>query len=567
MKVRGIRGEEHRASAVGSGEKVRCAARFRPAIMAPMLPARRQWIVVALAILVPLAFAGFTDHAWEDYYITLRSSRNLLAGHGFVYNPGERLQTYTSPLGALVPAACLAAAGGREAAALWLYRILGAGLLGAAAWLAARRAATLRLGGLGWAVLFGLAFADAKLVDFSINGQEAALLVFFTVWLWSELEAPAGPAAGRIGAACGGLMWTRPDAFLLGAAILLPHLLAPRAAAAPATGRRTALWRGLLLGGAIYLPWFAWAWWYYGTPIPHTIIAKAQITPPVHVGDFLLLPWRTLTGRSMLMDLFLPTYWVYGSWPSLPAFCGYALSVVAAFAWLVPALPPAGRRVSLAVFLGMFYVCLIVLQPWYAPPWTVLAALAVAFAVDAAAARARAAGRTRVVAVLRGLVAAAVAVQACVLVASAWEMRVQQRVVEAGVRQPIGDWLHAHARPGDTVFLEPLGYIGYFSGLKTYDYPGLSSPEVVAAIRAGAGGFSAVIARLQPTWLVLRPFEIADPGRPEAAVYRHYELVGTWSVRPQLDAVRFLPGRGWLEHDAEFLLFRQKPAARPPAAP
>jgi hypothetical protein len=27
----------------------------------------------------------------------------------------------------------------------------------------------------------------------------------------------------------------------------------------------------------VYGPRIAWAWWYYGSPIPHTIIAKANI--------------------------------------------------------------------------------------------------------------------------------------------------------------------------------------------------------------------------------------------------------------------------------------------------
>src|SRR5437762_13650216 len=48
----------------------------------------------------------YTNHAWEDYYITLRSSRNLLEGNGLVYNAGDRLHTFTSPLGVLIPALC-----------------------------------------------------------------------------------------------------------------------------------------------------------------------------------------------------------------------------------------------------------------------------------------------------------------------------------------------------------------------------------------------------------------------------------------------------------------------------
>ena len=40
--------------------------------------------------------------AWEDYYITFRASRNLATGHGLVFNVGDRLQTFTSPIGALL---------------------------------------------------------------------------------------------------------------------------------------------------------------------------------------------------------------------------------------------------------------------------------------------------------------------------------------------------------------------------------------------------------------------------------------------------------------------------------
>src|SRR5688500_3532196 len=41
----------------------------------------RAWPIVGLAIILPLIFATFTQHAWEDYFITLRSSRNLVEGH------------------------------------------------------------------------------------------------------------------------------------------------------------------------------------------------------------------------------------------------------------------------------------------------------------------------------------------------------------------------------------------------------------------------------------------------------------------------------------------------------
>jgi hypothetical protein len=213
----------------------------------------------------------------------------------------------------------------------------------------------------------------------------------------------------------------------------------------------------------------------------------------------------------------------------------------------------------------MFYVCAIILFPWYSPPWTLLAALALALSLDHACTRASAAGHRLVVSSLRIGAVAVVGVQAAVLCASAWEMRTQQHVIEHGVRRQIGEWLHAHAGPSDTVFLEPLGYVGYYSGLKTYDYPGLSSPEVVAAVRNGSRRFTEVIGALRPTWLVLRPFEIADATKPENAALNDYELVRTWNTGPALDAVSLLPGRPWLQRDTEFRVFRRKATALPPS--
>src|SRR5687768_17948830 len=36
------------------------------------------------------------------------------------------------------------------------------------------------------------------------------------------------------------------------------------------------LLRVIAIAGTIYLPWFIFAWSYYGSPVPHTIIAKAE---------------------------------------------------------------------------------------------------------------------------------------------------------------------------------------------------------------------------------------------------------------------------------------------------
>jgi hypothetical protein len=404
-----------------------------------------------------------------------------------------------------------------------------------------------------------LLLCDAKLTDFSTNGMETAILVLFVTILWTELEAPAGPRTRCLALAFGGLMWTRPDAFTLAGAIVLPHLLLRRRdeGTAKATVPWSPLLRGACLGGLLYVPWFAWAWWYYGTPVPHTIIAKSAFIPPTHLTDLILAPVRVLTGKSLNGDLFLPAYAVFGGWPVGLRYFSFSLTLVAAFAWIVPGWSATGRRLSLALFIGLFYICSITLFPWYVPPWTVLAILAIAFAYDTMHARLlvlrpRFAPITRIAGVFLVLVPLAT------LCAVAWQMRIHQRFVETGVRRQIGVWLHDHAKPGDTVFLEPLGYIGYFSQLKIYDFPGLASAEVVAAVKAGARTYPAIISKLKPRWVVLRPHELASPVFLHEVALRDYTLVKTWSALSELGATPILPGRKWSEFEAYYFLLRRK---------
>ena len=151
--------------------------------------------------------------------------------------------------------------------------------------------------------------------------------------------------------------------------------------------------------------------------------------------------------------------------------------------------------------------------------------------------------------------------------ATAWQLRCQQRIIEDGQRRLVGEWLRAaSASARATVFLEPLGYIGFYSGLKMLDYPGLSSPEVVAARqRAGSASYpycwSELILDLAPDWLVLRPHERdAIEERDPAVLGKYYKLAKIFDVRDQVAAVGFLPGRGYVTNDAYYEVYRRQPS-------
>jgi hypothetical protein len=148
--------------------------------------------------------------------------------------------------------------------------------------------------------------------------------------------------------------------------------------------------------------------------------------------------------------------------------------------------------------------------------------------------------------------------------ASTYQLYYQQRIIESGNRQEIGQWLAEHAQPGDTVFMECLGYIGYYSGLKTLDFPGLSSGEMVSARRrllssGDANNWAAIIALLEPDWLVLRPAEISLIRKQNPDLLDgDYQKEKEFDVSDQLSQVEGLPGRGYLEYDQTFDVWQRK---------
>lgn len=139
----------------------------------------------------------------------------------------------------------------------------------------------------------------------------------------------------------------------------------------------------------------------------------------------------------------------------------------------------------------------------------------------------------------------------------------QQQITEEAGRKQIGLWLKEHAKPTDTVFLEPLGYIGYYSQLKTYDHPGLSSVEVSSLIKSGTKTYGALIAALKPDWVVLRPHEIRAYGLGEHEVMKEYEAVVASDRRDLVTAIPFLPGRGLIEFDSVFLVYHRRNLGSP----
>ena len=176
---------------------------------------KARWLIFAGVFALALAFAAFTQHAWEDYYITYRVSKNLATGHGLVYTVGERVHAFTSPLNVLLPAALSILTGNTsDQLVLWLFRVMSSALLAGAAVLLYESARNNSLSRLATAVLIGMFAFDAKIVDFSINGQEIGFMMFFLALALHALTVRSDWTILKLGLAGAGLMWTRPDGFI-----------------------------------------------------------------------------------------------------------------------------------------------------------------------------------------------------------------------------------------------------------------------------------------------------------------------------------------------------------------
>lgn len=535
--------------------------------------------IAMVVFLIAVVFAVYTRHCWEDYWITFRASKNLAMGNGLVFTVGERLHTFTSPLGVLLPAALSWVLGNHsDSLVLWLFRLVSAAVLATGAVLIYQVLKALRLRAISCWFTLGCIALDTKIMDFSINGMETGFLIFFTALAVHGLVVEGPRQMWRVGLGWAGMMWTRPDSCVYIAVLGLGSWLFFTNQAIPKS-RLTRIKRLFLYAGicaVFYLPWFSWAWCYYGTPVPHTITAKGAGLPPFHVAELLAsLPWfpvELFTSYNISLPYtFLPVYADHGGWSEAYVSLTYLLGWLVAFLWLVPIVRPQLRLFSLVYFIGNFYLTEVLkyFPPWYLPLVGLFGYLALGLWFDQIlnlVERFPQLGWSQgwfvhLPKILQVTAVVLLAGQLAVLVCSARQLQVQQSLIEDGLRQPIGFWLREHAATShDTVMLEPLGYIGYYSGLKMLDYPGLASKEMTEARkRLGLARQNQIYLELKPDWLVLRPAEVMHGTYVDVeGLRKYYELVQVFDASKKISDIQWLPGRPYLLFDQTFEVFHRK---------
>ncbi|HEX6811424.1 MAG TPA: hypothetical protein VF384_07365 [Planctomycetota bacterium] len=245
--------------------------------------------------------------AWflcDDAFICFRYARNLIEGHGLVFNHGERVEGYTQLAWVLEIAALWGWLGIRPEHASLLVSVaftLGTGfwtlrLAHATPFAPMRHVAT-------W-LAAGLLAINSSFCAWTTSGMETRQFTFLALAAL-DLFARGRTAWGSL--ALGLATWTRPEGALLAAVCIGWHLSSARA-------RGSLTWRSVLAaaGPVVVLACaqLAFRLLYYGDWLPNTWYAK-HIRPWYEAGSRYLASATLDTGLYLQMPLAMLAAWVF----------------------------------------------------------------------------------------------------------------------------------------------------------------------------------------------------------------------------------------------------------------
>jgi arabinofuranosyltransferase len=187
---------------------------------------RGQWALLygSLLISVGLTF----DVTSDDPFVTLRYAANVVHGYGAVFNPGQRVEGFTSPLHLLFVIGAYLVPGSH---AMLMVKLLSLvfGVLSLAVATRLVHAAGLPRWGVNVALL--LLGSSWSLAVTSANGLETTLACFLTTLLLAELVTGRAIETPLVaGLASAGLVAVRPEGiFIAGCLAIASAMLEPRA--------------------------------------------------------------------------------------------------------------------------------------------------------------------------------------------------------------------------------------------------------------------------------------------------------------------------------------------------
>jgi arabinofuranosyltransferase len=460
----------------------------------------RRWIQPAFLISLLAIAARLVPgpRVIDDAYITFRYARNLLAGNGLVFNPGEAVFGTTTPLYTLLMATIGAFGGGANAAFPTIALVVNALADGLTCWLLILLGDALghRRAGIAAALVWAVAPMS---VTFAIGGMETSIFIALATGTF-YLYLTDRPVAAAL---CAGLsLVTRPDALLF----ILPLAVDRFRRGGPMVrtdGGRTRGWLGEVIAfGAPVVAWGVAGTILYGNPLPHSIAAKVQayLLPPEAALVRLLQHYAT----PFLGHLTLGIPWI-----GVGLFLYPILFVLGA----VMVVRERRRAWAVMVYPWVYFAVFAAANPlifrWYLVPPLPVYFLGIFLGVD------------RLTREIRFRPAAPMVIAAAlVLTLRGWTLRpdhgpsrpapAMAYIQLESLYERVAEELLPRLAPGDTLAAGDIGALGYYTNAHILDTIGLISPVSLGYYPIPEEEYVinyAIPARLideqQPEWVVI----------------------------------------------------------------
>ncbi|MBI3661871.1 MAG: hypothetical protein HY234_02325 [Acidobacteria bacterium] len=466
-----------------------------------------RWLVSGALIVFLTGAAYHFAYTNDDSYIFFRYARNIVAGHGPVYNVGEWCEGFTSPAWLALLSGTRALGFDLPTASRWLGLTFGI-LTILLVYSSCRRVTS------DPKVLFLTLFAlvtSQFLLSWVSSGMDVAL---FVAWLALMVHLFAGGRTEArwlwIATAVGG--WIRPEANIVIAVAWATKLFqAQDHVPSTVTIRRVAAVLAL-----VALPFVARQFVYHEW-LPMTFYAKSDRTVRSGIGF--------LFGA---MQSFGPAIWVV------------ALAGLWSRRKEQPWLP------AVVILFGLYFVAVggDILTQRFALFWLPFLMLGLALGLN----------------LIRELIARAGTALLLVisLAVAGQELHRMYQVTRAATGSEgylyvsasaigtletdakIGRYVADHGEPDNVLVTDNIGAIGYYSGVTIRDVNGLVDKTMAGLIHANRKDeILPIVQRISPDWIVCYPgpdslptqYELVNAGVLTPWVSERYEAVGTWRSR------------------------------------
>ncbi len=456
-------------------------------------PGRTAAGLFAAAVLVRLGFWFFSGYTADDAFITFRYAENLATGNGFVYNLGDRVLGTTTPLFTLLLAITTLLRIPIIYAAL-IISLVASGLTVVYLYKLSR---ALRF--THFAILPALMYiAWPRSITTDISGMESALFTLFvTAAFYYQHKRQEIYALGLATLAT----VTRPEGLGLLGLLLVYNFYRDRS-----------LWLRYLMTPLIILgPWLIFAWLYFGSPIPNSVVAKLALysrfgtMPPLEAFSY-LFGLHTLLGW-LILPLFPLGVWIIdkkqnagrleATW-IVATLLFYTFSRTHVFHWYISPIYPV---MMLFVASGIQYLLELLRMP---------------------SSRVRVLNTAAALLILAGL---SVGIYRQALYYKDYQTTLEQ------IHRAIGYFLHAETEPDALVAAEDIGYMGYYSKRRILDRDGLVSPEAIPYNRDGR--YLDLLTEQRPDYLVAALVSSTTPFMEDQRFTLQFEELKRFPYRTQ----------------------------------